>query len=234
MRVRALFASLAVAGCSDDAETSIGDAPTVQPMLMISGRVEAHTAGGSQPLAGVAIGAYRNGVDGPAAITGTSDANGDYALVFETGGVALDGYLKATMSTYLDTYLYPPRPVTTDFTHARIAMLTADSLSLLSDTLCGATQQAGNAAIIAIVADAADQPVAGATVGSSPAAAKYCYNIGGFPNRNASSTDGDGIAYYLDVPAGRVAVTAIKAGLTLPSHSLLALPDVLTTTLIIP
>jgi hypothetical protein len=113
-------------------------------------------------------------------------------------------------------------------------MLKPDTFMLLTDTFCGANQQATNAAIVVIVADANEKPLAGAMIGSSPAASKYCYNQGGYPNRNATATDTDGIAYYLDVPAGKVTVNALETGLSFPSHALLARAGVITTTLIRP
>ena len=113
-------------------------------------------------------------------------------------------------------------------------MLTPDTFTVLTDTLCGANQQATNAAIIAIVSQDDDTPIDGATIGSSPGATKYCYNRDGFPNRNATQTASDGIGYYLNVPAGRVTVNALKPGVTLPSHAVTARAGVITTTLIRP
>lgn len=233
MRVRGMFACLALAGCGG--EHSVGvDAARVPATLNVSGHAEAYSASGSQPLAGVTVAAYRSSDDATVVVSTTTGVDGRYNMVLETGGQPLDGYFRATLSTYMDTYLYPARVVSEDLTGARIAMLTPEIFTLLSDTLCGADQQASNAAIIAIVTDETETPVAGAIVGSSPAAPKYCYNSGGFPNRNAAATDADGIAYYLDVPPGRVTVSAVRSGLTLPTHSVMARGGVLTTTLIEP
>ena len=80
----------------------------------------------------------------------TSDADGNYAITIETNGVALDGYFKGTFPDYMETYLYPPWPVAMDFAGATIALLSPTIFDLLANTLCGANQPAGKAAITAM------------------------------------------------------------------------------------
>jgi hypothetical protein len=210
------------------------DAPVVPPVLHCSGKAEEYSASGTKPLEGVRIGGYHTGDETTEVTYVMTAADGTYSIDLPTGGQPIDGYFKATKDTYMDTYLYPDGLVTKDLTGARVAMITPDTFTILTDTLCGANQLATNAAIVAIVTDHDDTPIAGATIGSSPAATKYCYNEGGFPNRSATQTDADGIAYYLNVPAGRVTVSALKTGLTLPSHPITARAGVVTTTLIRP
>jgi len=200
-------------------------------MVTISGTATARSTS-SMPLANVAIAAYRAGNDTtPVAMT-TSDAQGNYSLVIMTNGNALDGYLKATIGGYLDTYLYPPAPVAEDFAGASVYMLTQGTLDLLSGLLCGSSQMSTNGVIAALVADANDAAVAGATVSSSPAASKVCYNQGGTPNKNAMMTDTDGVAYMLNVPPGNATVSAAKAGSTFQSHAVNARVGTFTTTII--
>jgi hypothetical protein len=230
---RALLLCLAAA-CSGDDGTAKPDATTIAPVLHCSGKAVAYSASGTTPLEGVRVGAYASADENTEVVFAMTDAEGNYSIDLVTNGVPLDGYFKATMDTYMVTYLYPDGPVKEDFSGARVAMLKPDTFMLLSDTLCGANQLSTNAAIVAIVSDDQENPIAGATIGSSPGATKYCYNEGGYPNRNATQTDADGIGYYLNVPAGRVTVTALKTGLTLPSHPVLARAGVITTTLIRP
>ena len=222
------------AACSGDDGMATQDATPVAPVLHASGKAVAYSASGTTPLEGVRVGAYASADENTEVFFAVTDADGNYSIDIETHGVALDGYFKATKDTYMVTYLYPDGPVKADFAGARVAMLAPDTFALLTDTLCGANQLATNAAIVAIVNDDADNPVAGATIGSSPGATKYCYNQDGFPNRSATQTDTDGIGYYLNVPAGKVTVNALKTGLTLPTHSVLARAGVITTTLIRP
>ena len=85
-----------------------------------------------------------------------------------------------------------------------------------------------------LVVDAAEMEVMGATTASSPAASKVCYNNMGFPSRNATATDDDGVAYMFNV-TGQATVSAMKkAGLTFNSHVVNARPGTFTTTVLQP
>lgn len=224
-----LAAALLFGACGDDGGGA--DASNVPAMITISGTATARSLS-SMMLSGVVVSAYRTGNDTPVAMT-TTDAQGNYSLVVPTNGQALDGYLKGTLATYLDTYLYPPAPVSADFDGASMNMITPGTLSLLANTLCGANQETTNGVIAAIVIDAAEMPVIGATVSSSPAANKVCYNAGGTPNRDATATDDDGLAYMFNV-TGQATVSAAKAGSTFMSHGVNARGGAFTTTLIQP
>ena len=231
--VRCGMLCVAVAACSGD-DTARPDAEQVAAILRVSGTAVEYGASGTTPLEGVRVGGYRSSDETTEATHTITAADGSYALDLETGGVAIDGYFKATKDTFMTTYLYPPGLVDQDFLDARVAMLKPDTFMLLTDTFCGANQLATNGAIVVIVADSNTAPIAGAVVGSSPAATKYCYNQGGYPNRNETSTDTDGIAYYLNVPAGKVTVNALKTGVSLRSDAIFTRPGVITTTVIRP
>lgn len=231
--MRALFVPgllVVVAACGDDGGGA--DASNIPAMITISGTTTARSTSSSM-LANVTIAAYRNGDETTPVATTTSDAQGKYALVVPTNGQPLDGFLKATLSTYMDAYLYPPFVVSADFAGASINMLTPNTMDLLANTLCAANQTTATGAIAVIVIDAAEMPVAGAMAASAPAASKVCYMSGGFPSRNATVTDTDGIAYMFNV-TGQATVSATKSGATFTSHSLNARAGAFTTTLIQP
>lgn len=202
-------------------------------MITISGTATKRELTNANPAAGVVIAAYRKGESSPVAMT-TTDASGNYSLMLATNGVALDGYLKGTLSGFVDTYLYPPKPLAENFDMASINMINQATLDFLSDTACKNRQESAKGAVAVIVADAQRMAVAGATVSSTPAAVKYCYNQGGFPNTNAVMTDTDGIAYMINLPPGDVSVSAAKSGSTFSSHSVNARAGALTTTVIQP
>ncbi len=229
---RTLLVLSALTGCGGDDGGTV-DAPYVPPTITISGTVQVTSATGSQPLAGVVVAALRNSDDGIEAMS-TSDANGVYAITITTNGNPLDGYLKATSPNHLDTYLYPPRPVTEDFANASVILVTQATLSLATETLCGGATDATKATVVMQVSLPDNSTIAGATVASSPAAEKYCYDMSGLPNRNATATEADGRAWFVNVPAGRVRVSDTKSGLTFPSHFVTARAGAFTTTLILP
>jgi hypothetical protein len=217
-------------GGGDD--TKQPDASNVPATITIAGVVSGRDTTTTKPLSGIVVTAYKASDDSLVAMA-TSDASGNYSITVTTNGAALDGYLKATNAGYLDTYLYPPAPVSADFSGASVNMITTNTFSLVANTLCGGNQMTSMGAMAVEVIDSAMAVVPGAMVSSTPAAGKVCYNMGGFPNKNATMTDTDGIAYLLNV-TGSVSVTATKAGSTFTAHSVNARAGAFTTTLIQP
>ncbi len=231
--MRRIALGLLLVACGGGSSKPTVDAPTVPPMITVSGTATARDASGSTPLMGVTVGAYASSNESTAVATATSDAQGNFTLTIPTNGVALDGYVKATMSSYMDTYLYPPAPLSANFSGATVVMLTPSTFDLLANTLCNANQMTSMGTIAAEVEDGSGAFLAGATVASNPAATKYCYDASGFPNRTATATDTDGLGYMFNV-TGTVTVTAMKTGSTFTSHSLKVRAGAFTTTLIRP
>src|SRR5688572_12981007 len=111
--MKKLLALLCAAACgggggSDDG-TGMVDAPVAPAILTISGTATARSAGGSSPVDAATIAAYAAGNDTtPIAMT-TTDASGNFSLVITTtAGQALNGYLKASKSGMVNTYLTTP------------------------------------------------------------------------------------------------------------------------------
>ena len=235
--MRILSVALFLVGCgSDDGMSSI-DAPNVPPTITISGHATKREGFPPTEVAavGVAVAAYKNGSDAtPVAMTMT-DAAGNYTLPITTNGQPLDGYLKGTLAGEIDTYLYPPEPLIADFAMASINLLTQSQIDLLSGTLCGSGQVATNGMVAVLVTSATMTAVAGATVTSMPASEKYCYTgANALPDRNATATAADGLAFMLNVAAGQVTVSAMATGMTFDSHPVNARAGVFTTTVITP
>jgi len=209
-----------------------GDGPTGGgDTITVSGTaVEQQLSGAPTPLAGVAVSGFTVADDNTAVATAMTDAQGNYSLVIPTHGAPVDGYIKATKSGEVDTYLYPSAPLTADFTMGQVNMVSTGNFGTLRSFI---GETAGKGLVIAIVADANDQPIAGATVSASPAAAKYTYmDANGLPD-STTGTAADGIAFMVDVPpTGTITVSATKSGATFKSHAVKARADVLTTTLI--
>jgi hypothetical protein len=215
------------------------DAPPMVPaMITISGTASAPGLGAPTPVQGAVVAAYKTGTTTSPIAMATTDANGNYSITITTNGMVVDGYLKATKATYVDTYLYPPRPLAMDFSKGSINMLTSGmngTFQLLS-TLAQGNQMPGNGLIALEVFDATNTAVMGATVSSTPAANPYRYDgTSGRPDATVTSTGADGVAYMFNLPAtGTVMVSATKTGTAFHSHSLPAVADSLTTTLITP
>lgn len=231
--MRRIALGLAVAACGGGSSKSTIDGPMVPTTITVTGTASARSASGSMPLMGVTVGAYASSNESTPVTTAMTDAMGNFTLTIPTNGVALDGYVKATLSTYMDTYLYPPAPLAADYSGATVVMLTPSTFDLLANTLCSANQMTSMGTIAAEVEDGSGAFVAGATVASNPAATKYCYDSGGFPSRTATATDTDGLGYMFNV-TGTATITAMKSGTTFTSHMVKARAGALTTTLIRP
>src|SRR6476619_3905257 len=102
-----LYLLLAVTtACGDNETTTITpDAPPAAQTLSISGTASQRSSTGGVPVAGVTVEAYSNDNETTPVATSTTDADGKYTLTIDTHGVALIGYLKATMPGMVDTYL---------------------------------------------------------------------------------------------------------------------------------
>ncbi len=161
----------------------------------------------------------------------TSDASGNYTLTLATGGVPIDGYVQVRDSGYIDTYGYPPLPLSANASESVLLITTGDLTALSGFT--GVTQTAGKGAIAVVVADCNGTPIAGATVSTNPAGTVR-YNSGGLPSSSATSTASDGVAYVFNVTAGDVVVSAVSGANALRSHTVNARADVVTLTGVTP
>ena len=225
---------LLAAACGDDDTTMMTpDAPPAAQTIAISGTASQRSTSGSVPVEGATVAAYASSDESTPLATGTTDANGAFTLTIDTHGVAVDGYIKATMAGMVDTYWYPAGPLTADYADAGLNMLAPQTLDLLANTLCRANQDTAMGMVALEVADASRTPVAGATIASDPAASLYCYDSGGFPSPSATATDPDGIGYMFNI-TGDATVSADKSGSTFTSHSIKVRGGALTTTLIQP
>lgn len=230
----ALCSSLVACGGGGGTQPPDAAQGSAAARITIAGTAKAQGAGSSTPLAGVAVGAYKTGDDAAALATATTDQQGNYTLEITTGGVALDGYVKASITGYLDTYLYPPAPLTSDFTGAALNLVSTNLIGLLAQNFCGATSYSSTDGIVAVaVVNAAMMPVAGATVSATPAAMTYCYNAGSpaVPNKSATMTATDGLAYMIQV-TGETSLSATKSGSAFNAHTVNSRAGALTTTII--
>lgn len=229
-----LFSAWLVGACGGNSGSTTPDQPPPPAMITISGTAKSLNANGSTPESGVTVEAFANSADTTVVATAMTDASGNYSLMITTDGKALDGFLKATKGGLLDTYLYPPEPLNADFSAASINMISSATFNLV-ELLCGANQDAAKGTIAMIVQDAADMPLAGATVASNPAASSSCYNdpSSGRPSSSATGTAPDGIGYLFSV-VGNTMVSATASGQTIRSHAVNARAGALTTTLVQP
>ena len=243
--MKSLIALMFFAACGSSSSSNVdsnpgggdgphGDAVVVASSIMITGTATAPGIPSTTNVSGATIGAYR-AADDSLVISTTTDASGKFTLVVPTNGTALDGYLKATLATYIDTYLYPPAPLTADYTGAAVEMVTSQTFMTLS-TIAQGNQMDDKGTIALEIEDASAMTVSGATVSSNPASSAYRYDGTGIsvPSSTATATQADGVAYMFNAPVGAITVSATKAGTTFKSNNVKSWAGALTTTLITP
>jgi len=206
------------------------DAPPGARTITLSGTAKEISTSGTTPLAGVVLTAYAAADDSMLGMA-TSAADGTFAISVTTDA-AIDGYLKATFATtYKETYLYPPHVIDADYANVPVYVLSKNTYGVVNALLQDG-QQATNGWIGLVIEDAAQAPVAGATVTSTPAGTVNYNGNNGLPSMTATATAADGIAYDTNIAAGSVTVSAAKSGATFLSHAIDVRPDVVTLTLV--
>ncbi len=230
-----LGVSLIACGGDDGGGATI-DAPSgpdAQAMVTVSGVAETVQGTSRVPLAGAMIEAFDSG-GGVALASTTSASDGTYSLTLTTNGAPIDGYLKGTSATRIDTYLYPPRPLAADRDSATMLLVNQQTLGLLG-TLGGVSQDPAKGFIGVLVLDAAGTGVAGATVTVTPmGTARVIYVEGSLPNQNATMTDASGTVFIANTNVGTVTVDAQQGATDFFAHPVNARAGVITTTALEP
>jgi hypothetical protein len=228
---RTLVLLLVAAACGSSKGGGTPDASNVPAMITVSGKATQQSTTTSTPASGVTIAAFKNTDENTAIAMTTTDANGMYSLTITTNGQPLNGFLKATKSGNVDTYLYPPAPLVADFTNASINELDTNLYGTVAQTI--GRGQAGQGMIALEVVDTTMATVAGAMVTSSPAAAHTGYTGAlSLPDISGTMTVADGRAFLFGLAPGQVTVMATKSGATFKTTSLKVHADAFTTTVV--
>src|SRR5262249_8875826 len=99
------------------------DAPPAPAMITLTGIAAERTLTGPVPVAGATIAAFTNNNETNALASVTTASDGSFTLPILTGGFALDGFLKATKTGLVDTYLYPAGFVASDLDGIPVQMI---------------------------------------------------------------------------------------------------------------
>ena len=158
------------------------------------------------PLAGATVSAFRTG-DATALATSTSDVAGNFTTTAASGGAPIDGYLQASVTGYLDTYLYAAVPLAVDAAGVQVALITQANLDSGTAAL-GITQSADDGAMLLRATDCNGVPLTGVTFSTTPAGV-IRYSANNAPSNTATMTDASGVAFVYNVPPGTVTVDAM-------------------------
>jgi hypothetical protein len=213
------------AGCGDDGGGTSIDAPASGQTIKISGTAKDALSMGT--LTGVAVSAHKTSDDSVVAM-GTTAADGTYTLTVPFDGTALDGYVKASLDMYTDTYLFPPAPLAADFDAAAVNMLKPGVITGLYG-IAQVTQDNTKGTVTCETVDATGKVLAGVMVAADPATGTIKY--GNPPSTTAVMTGADGIASVLNAPPGTLMLSATGGG-TFHAHPVKVVAGAFITTLI--
>jgi len=212
-----------------DFSCETGSSPTTAPdPLALSGTANDIDVGTMMPKAveGAAITAFKSAGDTKVGET-TSDAQGAWALSLATGGNALDGYVEGVKAGQRTVRLYPPNPLSADFTNAPLLMLADSTFDLLLSFVLQDTQDAAKGTIALAIVDCQNQPISGATVTVTQGGTEV--------GRQHEVTQlSPGAFFVLDVPPGDALVGATVMGHTLHAHTVTSVATTTTTTVVTP
>lgn len=218
-----LLGTLAAAACSKSSTAPnntgyecIGQAyPTTAPAsITVSGTVADFING---PLSGATVYAFKTGT-ASAIDSATTSASGTFTMSVSTGGVPLDGYLKASKSGYIDTYAYPSAPLPGDATIS-VPVVTSGEFAVLA-AQASATPVAGKGSIGILAVNCTGAAVSGATVTASSGTSPYDHGQGDF--------------FVFNAAPGNVDVGATFQTHTFHGHTVVAVADAVTITIIAP
>jgi hypothetical protein len=210
-----------------DARVFLDAPPVVPPMITLSGTATDDGQSGSSPLANVAIALYKTSDETTAIGSATSAADGTYSFMVATDGLVVDAFIKATLSGYVDNYVYPAAAFKAD-TSTDLNLVNTTDFGLLG-VITG--QSSSNGFVVVEITDAGGNAITGATVQSDPASGTYRYTdtSSGTPTAKISTAN-DGAGFCINVPPGNVTVSAAKAGASFKSHVINAHANAFTNT----
>lgn len=202
--------------------------PTTAPdPVHVTGSTQEISISGLSAAAGLSIQSFKSGNATPIDTT-TSDSMGNFMTgALATGGVPLDGYVRASSATtagstqYRTTYLYPASPLAADLEGAPVIVITPGTFSQIGQFLGGGMQDdTKNGALLVLVQDCSSTQMNGATLsvkqGSNP--------VGTIVDLGAASGQAQaaGLFFVYNVPAGTTTVSATYNGMTLLAHDVVA------------
>lgn len=189
--------------------------PTTAPdSITVSGTVGDFLAGA---LDSVKVQAFKTG-SANAIDSAITDAQGNFSMRVATGGTPLDGYVHASRTGYIDTYAYPSAPLPATATLS-FPMVTTAEFTLLAMN-AGVTPVAGKASLGLRPVDCTGAAVTGALVYTSPSAQAY--------------TNGAGDFFVFNATPGSTDVSATFQSHIFHAHSIVAMADAVTITIIAP
>lgn len=239
--MRAALLIIALAGCSkiigiDDLRGPAGNGPVdaqpdgasvdAAPNVKVSGQITEidPTTLGGHPLPNIPV--ELRGTPGDVLLaTGTTDANGQFALNVATSGAPVVGYVHAMGKVInAEEAYYLLRPLTRDAMLTNFVLFTQQGISLLAQFAGVAAPSPQSALAFTFVTGSDGAGKAGIAVQSGPnaGAVRYFDAQGDIPDSSLTTTSASGIAVVFDVPPVAIRFSANQNGQQLATYDLAA------------
>lgn len=197
-----------------------GTAPTTAAdPITVSGTTQALSQGGAMAVPMVDVDFFKTGT-ATALATVVSDGTGAFTTGnIATGGVPLDGFVRAMEPTYRTTYLYPPNLVTASLSMVPVIMISNSTFGLL-EMFSGAQQDdANNGLLVIAVTDCTTQtPIAEATVKVQ----QNSTDVGTVFDLGQLAPQAAGTFFVFNVPDGPAQILVSYNGMNFPTRTVVA------------
>jgi hypothetical protein len=166
---------------------------------------------------------------GSAIASTVTDFNGHFSFDLNTNGAPVSGIdIHVSATNFVDSYYFASHPIAGDIELEIVSILTtSEAATLFSDAGLSMTGGAGH--ILLSVSDCLEQPLAGATLASTPAGTLRYFN-GIIPAPTATATDVGGVVLDANLAPGKVTLTAMTAGHPFSPHEVTVVANAFTVT----
>jgi hypothetical protein len=192
---------------------------TADNPITVAGTTTELSTGGAMAAGMVTVAAYKTG-SGTVLSTVTSNAQGVFTTGnLTTGGVPLNGYLKASKgTTYRTTYLYPPNPLAKNLTEAPVIMVTDATFGTVALVAGFSQDDSTNGALVVTVADCKLNPLTGATLSVKQGGTE----VGDKYDLSQLSPMAAGFFIVFNVPDGATQISATYQSMSFPAHTVMS------------
>jgi hypothetical protein len=198
--------------------------------VRVSGIVSTLTLTGTQPLRGVALTFVPTSQSAPSP-TAMSSNDGSYSITVETNGRPVSGYVRASLSSYLTSEVYPKSSLVADIGNNGIVVINEAGRSALAQFSEVRLENNTGLATVAVL-DCDGNPVSGAAVVVPGATVRY--TAGGRPDVDATSTSTDGVALAFNIPPGPTTISVSADGAEFADWSAEVRANVVTAVAVVP
>lgn len=179
-----------------------------------------------EPVAMATVTAHSAANDAVLGTPSVTDMNGDWSISAASGGTPVDGYVEARKGMHRTTRVYPPAPLSANFTNVPILILSNSNFDFIAG-FAGFDQMPTLGAVGVAVLDCANTPVEGATLSVTQNGAE----VG---EQWEATQLQPGTFLVFNVPVGETTVNASFNNMTFRAHVVDSVAQTTSTTVVRP